>query len=80
MLLLNKVKQVFKLIKDKKEIGVTLLAVISLRYMLMAALKAKSCPKYPHLQLLIQTSQFYMGNWHKLLKSKHYYFLNITFH
>ena len=30
MLLLTKVKQVFKLIKDKKEIGATLLAVISL--------------------------------------------------
>ena len=30
--------------------------------------------KYPHLQLLIQTSQFYMGSWHKLLKSKHLFF------
>ena len=35
--------------------------------------------KYPHSQLLIQTSQFYMGIWHKSLKSKHYYFFHITF-
>ena len=35
--------------------------------------------KYLHLQLLIQTSQFYVGSWHKLLKSKHCWFLNITF-
>ena len=34
--------------------------------------------KYPHLQLLIQNSQFHMGNWHKLLKSKHCYIFNIT--
>ena len=34
--------------------------------------------KYQHLQLLIQTSQFYMGTWHKLLKSKYCYFFNIT--
>ena len=80
MLLLTKVKQVFKLIKDKKEIGVTLLAVISLYYMLMAALKSKILSlKYPHLQLLIQTSRFYMGSWHKLLKSKHDYFLTSLF-
>ena len=43
MLLLAKVKQ-FKLINHKKEIGVTLLAAISLQDMLMAGLKAKSCP------------------------------------
>ena len=34
--------------------------------MLMAALKAKS------------TTQFYMSSWHKLLKTKHCYFFNIT--
>ena len=34
--------------------------------------------KYPHLQLLIQTSQVYMGSWFKLPKSKHCYFFNIT--
>ena len=26
--------------------------------------------KYPHLQLLIQTSQFHMGVWYKLRKNK----------
>ena len=36
-------KTVFKLIKDKKEVGVTLLTAISLYYRLMAALKAKLC-------------------------------------
>ena len=44
--------------------------------MLMAAVKAKSL-KYLRLQLPIQTSQFYMESWHKLLKSKHLFF-NIT--
>ena len=46
---------------------------------------ANGCPesktlslKYLYLQLLIQASQFYMGSWHKLLKSKHCYFFNIT--
>ena len=33
--------------------------------------------KYPHLQLLIRTSQFYMGSWHNLLKRKHCYFFNL---
>ena len=35
--------------------------------------------KYPHQQLLIKTSQFSLGRWHKLRKSKHYYFYDITF-
>ena len=30
--------------------------------------------KYPYLHLLIQTSQFYMASWHKLLKSKQFFF------
>ena len=34
--------------------------------------------KHQHLQLLIQTSQFYMSSWHELLKTKHCYFFNIT--
>ena len=41
MLLLTKVKQVFKIIEDKKEMAVTILAFPN---MLMVALKAKSCP------------------------------------
>ena len=40
--------------------------------------ESKILLKYPHWQLFIQTSQFYMGIWHKLLKSKHCYFFNIT--
>ena len=42
--------------------------------------------KYPHLQLLIETSQFYMGSilaqkvsWYKVLKSKHLYLRNHGF-
>ena len=35
--------------------------------------------KYANLQLLIQTSQLYKKSWHKLLKSKHCYFFNITY-
>ena len=44
--------------------------------MLTAPLKANPVPKIPHVQLLIQTCQFYMGSSHKLLKSKHCYFFN----
>ena len=71
MFLLTKVKQAFKLMRHKKEIGVTFCCDFPIRYV-------NGCPeskimsvKYPHLQLLIQTSQFYMGSWHKLLKNKH---------
>ena len=43
--IVTKVKQFSKLLKQKeKKIAVTLLAAISLKDMLMAALKAKSCP------------------------------------
>ena len=43
--IVTKVKQFSKLLKKKeKKIAVTLLAAISLKDMLMAALKAKSCP------------------------------------
>ena len=34
--------------------------------------------KHPHLQFLIQSSQFYTGTRHKLRKSKYCYFFNIT--
>ena len=44
MLLLAKVKQFSNSLNIKKEIGVTLLAAFSLQDMLMAGLKAKSCP------------------------------------
>ena len=44
MLLLTKGKQFSNLLKIKKEIGVTLLASISLFDMSMASLKAKSYP------------------------------------
>ena len=36
------------------------------------------CLKYPYLQLLIQTPQSYVGHRHKLPKSKHSHFFNIT--
>ena len=35
---------VFRLIKDKEEVGVTLLTVVSLCNIVMAALKEKFCP------------------------------------
>ena len=40
----------------------------------MAALKVSL--KYPYLHLIIQTSQFYMGSWYKLLKSNCYFLHN----
>ena len=65
------------LFKDKKEIGVTLLAMISHKTCYWLPRKQNPVPKL-QLQLLIQTSRFYMGTWHKLLKSKLRYFFNIT--
>ena len=76
MLLMPKVKQVFKLIKVKKNGCYSCCDF---------PIYVNGCPKsnilslkYSHLELLIQTSPFYTGSWHKFLKSKHYCFFNIT--
>ena len=77
MLLLTKVKQFSNLLKIKNRCYSFSCNFLE-RYV-------NGCPeskilslKYPHLRHLLQTSQFYMGKWHKLLKSKHCYFFNIT--
>ena len=71
MLLLTKVKQSSNLFKIKKNRFYSFICDFPVRYV-------NGCPesktlslKYQHLQLLIQTSPFYMGSWHNLLKSKH---------
>ena len=46
--------------------------------MLMAANGKILSLKYPHLQLLIQTSQFCMGSLQKFLKNKDCYLFHIT--
>ena len=68
------VKTVFKLIKDKKIRCYSLSCHFLVRFV-------NGCPeskilslKYPHSQLLIQISKFYIGICHKLLKSKHLFF------
>ena len=75
MLLLTKVKQFSNLLKIKKNRSYAFSCTFPIRYV-------NGCPesnilplKYPHLQFIIQTSQFYMRRWQKLLKSKHCYFL-----
>ena len=79
MLLLTKVKQFSNLLKiiiiRNKCYSVN--CDFPIRYV-NGCPESKILLKYPHWQLFIQTSQFYMGIWHKLLKSKHCYFFNIT--
>ena len=77
MLLLTKVKTFLNLLNIKEKYVLLFSCDFPIRYV-------NGCPEskilslqYPYLQLLIQTSQFYMGSWHKLLKSKHLFF-NIT--
>ena len=78
ILLLTKVKQFSNLLKKKRNKPYPFSCNFPIRYV-------DGCPenkimslKYPHLELLYQTSQFYMGSWHKLLKSKNCYSFNIT--
>ena len=78
MLLLTKIKQFSSLVKIKRNRCYCFSCNIPTKYV-------NACPeskilslKYPYLQLLIQISQFYIESWHKLLKSKQCYFLNIT--
>ena len=79
MLLLAKVKMFLNIFKNIEMGCYSFSCDFPKRY-------ANDCPeskilslKYTYLQLLIQTSQLYTGSWHKLLKSKHCYFLTKFF-
>ena len=71
----TKVEQ-FKLIKDKKRNSCySFICGFPIRYVNGGPESKILSLKYPPVQLLIETSQFYVGSWHKLLKSKRCYFL-----
>ena len=68
-----------KLIKDKKGNRCYSISYnLPIRYDNGCSESKNLSLKYPHLKLLIQTSQFYMRSWQKLLKSKHCYSFNIN--
>ena len=78
-MLSTKAKQVFKRTKTKKRNRCySFSCPFPIRYV-------NGCPeskimslKHLYIKLLTGTSQFHVGSWHKLLKSKHCYFFNRT--